>query len=273
MKVIVSHDVDHIHLWDHTNDLIIPKFLARNFLEVLFGTTKVAEFFKRGKVLFTNRWERIPEILEFDRGHGIPSTFFFGMSKGCNLAYSVDAAIPLIKYVSGQGFEAGVHGIAFDDPGKMQEEFRLFAEISGKSDFGIRMHYLRQDDSTLQNLERCGYRFDSTRPSIEGPVKTGNIWEFPLHIMDGDMVYQGNSFSRTGLDGVQALTEKKMKEAEEAGIPYLTILFHDLYFDDSFSLWKKWYAWIIDLCTSRGYTFIDYKTAIRELEQKEIHTT
>ena len=33
IKVIISHDVDHITAWEHSKDLIIPKFVARMFVE------------------------------------------------------------------------------------------------------------------------------------------------------------------------------------------------------------------------------------------------
>ena len=47
MKVIISHDVDHITVSEHKRDLVIPKFLVRNIIELTIGTITSKEFFLR----------------------------------------------------------------------------------------------------------------------------------------------------------------------------------------------------------------------------------
>ena len=45
----------------------------------------------------------------------------------------------------------------------------------------------------------------------------------------------------------------------------MTLLFHDRYFDDSFKIWKEWYIWVINYFKNKGYEFISYEKAIKEL--------
>ncbi len=40
MKIIISHDVDHITVLEHNRDLIIPKFIVRSFLYKGLGITQ-----------------------------------------------------------------------------------------------------------------------------------------------------------------------------------------------------------------------------------------
>jgi hypothetical protein len=54
----------------------------------------------------------------------------------------------------------------------------------------------------------------------------------------------------------------KIKDAEKNGIEFLTILFHDRYFDDSFLSWKNWYKEIINYCKAQDYEFVNYRQAI-----------
>ena len=83
MKIIVSHDVDHLWATDHVKDLIIPKFLVRSTIHLFQRRIAVPTFWGRLLACIPGkRWNRIPEILEFDKANNIPSTFFFGMANG-----------------------------------------------------------------------------------------------------------------------------------------------------------------------------------------------
>ena len=92
MKVIISHDVDHLFRDDHYRDLIYPKLWVRSFLELIKRKYGVREWFYRMLTPFSKKRHHIPEIIAFDRDNGIESTFFFGMANGLGMSYSLERA-------------------------------------------------------------------------------------------------------------------------------------------------------------------------------------
>jgi len=66
MKIIISHDVDHLSVWEHKTDLIIPKILIRNTIEFVKGYITTNEFVNRFKDILQNKWQRIDELMEFN---------------------------------------------------------------------------------------------------------------------------------------------------------------------------------------------------------------
>ncbi|MBQ5907324.1 MAG: hypothetical protein IIW80_04620 [Treponema sp.] len=69
---------------------------------------------------------RIPEVMEFDKLHGIPSVFFFGMDNVLGMSYSEKKAKPVIKMVMDNGFVTGVHGCDYQNQVNMQKEYDSF---------------------------------------------------------------------------------------------------------------------------------------------------
>ena len=112
--------------------------------------------------IFDKRLNRIPEIIAFDKAHGVKSTFFFGMDNILGLSYKKEETKPWIKYVLDSGFDADMHGIEIKDMEKMKQEYNDFKNISGLSSFGIRTHYVRYDDETFDKMEKIGYLFDTS---------------------------------------------------------------------------------------------------------------
>ncbi len=157
MKVIISHDVDHLTSVEHLFDGVQLKLFARSVLERMNQVISADEYGKRIDDLFKTQWHHIDELMDFDKANKIPSTFFFAMTKGKGLNYSQTAVMPVIKRVMDRGFDVGVHGIDFQDPQKINSECLAFKEIFGKSDFGIRMHYLRMDENTLDKFDQNGF--------------------------------------------------------------------------------------------------------------------
>ena len=48
MKVIVSHDIDHLTVSEHLfKDAIVPKYYIRSYIELLSGKISLAELFNR----------------------------------------------------------------------------------------------------------------------------------------------------------------------------------------------------------------------------------
>ncbi len=274
MKVIVSHDVDHFGFLEHWRDPIIPKFLARMMIELKKGTIGPKQVLGRLADILRNRREHIEDVLAFDNANGIRPTFFIGMANGVGLAYSHQAASRWVRQLKGKNCDVGIHGIAFSDRVAMQLERSRFEQALGHGEFGIRMHYLRMDATTLGHIEQLGYLFDTTGPEDRSPWKTeGGMWVFPLHLMDGwymlgDCRYQ----SRTALEAFEE-SKKRIDELAAKGIDYLTLNFHDSYFSTSFAAWKEWYARCIDyLGNTMQVDFIDYRSAIASLEQQNSTT-
>jgi hypothetical protein len=122
VKIIVSHDVDHLFWSEHLfRDLYIKTFAAR----INFWSDK--------------RINRLDELMAYERSMNIPATYFFVMRRGLGVAYHVSKAKPVIEKVSVNGFNVGVHGMAYNDLKTMREEFDEFKKISGLDKFGVRI--------------------------------------------------------------------------------------------------------------------------------------
>lgn len=273
MEVIISHDVDHLYTGEHwRKDLILEKFLVRSFLQYCKREIGIHVFWNRIKATFSKRYCRIPEILQFDREHGIPSSFFFGMGNILGMSYSPKQAEPWIKYVVDNGFDAGVHAANIRDFSEMSKEYNSFKNMHLQEHFGTRVHYVRYDDTTFERLASLGYKFDSSEFSKEAiwlkqpyPVKSQNgnvMWEFPLHVMDG------NVFENNG-DNAKTRVLHALVRAESEGVRFFTFLFHDIYFNEkTFPIRIDFYKWFVETCENRGYVFTSYNKAIEELENE-----
>jgi peptidoglycan/xylan/chitin deacetylase (PgdA/CDA1 family) len=267
MKVIISHDVDHLTVWEHKKDLIIPKFIIRSSIELLIGSISLEEYLNRFKDFIRNKWNNIEELIRFNKQYNIPATFFFGVNNGLGLSYSLEEAKNYINLVKRNGFEVGVHGIEYKKFRRIKKEFETFKNISVENSFGIRMHYLRQNKNTLKILSSVGYLFDSSILEDKNPYKVNNIWEFPLHIMDGYIIQgKGKKWQSKSFDNIKDETKRKLDELYKKDIKYISILFHDRYFSDSFLTWKNWYIWLIEYLKENKIDFISYKNAIKELQ-------
>lgn len=264
MKIIVSHDVDHLYRSDHYKDLIYPKLWVRETISFIKGDIDGAQW--RGRLGGTFRRERnyIKDLIRFDSQMGIPSTFYFGMANELGMSYTRDKVSPVVKYVTDKGFEAGVHGISFNDRKKMDEEAAAFTEYCGFRPSGIRMHYVRYDATTFEKLEQCGYVYDTTEFDkktgccIKNPYRVGKMWEFPLCLMDGYLPKKP--------EGKKKRTLELLKKAKEKDLRYFTVLFHDYQFCDAFAYERDWYTWLMSFLKEQGYEFISYLDAVAELE-------
>lgn len=268
MKIIVSHDIDHMTVWEHLGkDLILPKFIVRAHIELFTAKINLQEFVKRVGDFLKNKWQCIDEVMDFNQDRGIKSTFFIGVNNGLGLSYQIKHVKKWVPKIQDRGFEIGVHGISFDNYGEIKKEYDTFKRISKQQQFGIRMHYLRNNEKTVDFLQQTGYLYDSTPQGFVNPYKVKNMWVFPLQIMDGwelngNKRYQSRSFQQAKLE-----TLKKIERAKMEKLSYLSILFHDRYMSSSFVSWKKWYMWLVDYLRNEGYQFVTHKEAIQELER------
>lgn len=268
MKIIISHDVDHITVWEHKYDLVVPKFICRSFIEAALRSISISEIRNRFNDFLKNKWQNLEEIARFDKENDVPSTFFIGVNNGVGLSYSLKNAESWIKIILDRGFDVGVHGINFENYDSIRKEYETFKSLSGLKKFGIRMHYLRNTKDTLKFLNEAGYIFDSTLYKLENPFKIGDLWEFPLHIMDSYTFHQNSRWQNQTLEEAKGTAKAEIDRAYSNGIKYFTILLHDRYFSDSFKSWKDWYIWIVDYFKKGRFEFISYRDAIRELENK-----
>jgi hypothetical protein len=122
LKIIVSHDVDHLYPSDHIfNDLIFPKLWVRSFFQLIYGDIGILTFYNRLISIFENQLTRIPELVEFDIQNNIPSIFFFGMNSKLGMSYKKTTAIPWIKFVAEKGLDVGVHGAEIENIKEIQK--------------------------------------------------------------------------------------------------------------------------------------------------------
>ncbi|UTW60871.1 hypothetical protein KFE98_12640 [bacterium SCSIO 12741] len=269
MKILISHDVDHMSYWEHTGDLILPKYFVRSWLELVKGKISVKELGYRHAALFHNQWQHIQEIIDYNSSMGFKSTFFLGMNNGVGLNYPIHYAEKWIPKIISSGFEVGVHGINYETLEGIQEEYDRFKGISGLDSFGIRMHYLRKTDDTFKNLSQAGYLYDATQIGYRNPYRENGFWNFPIQIMDGWVVNGKKRYQLRNLEECKTFTLNEFKKAEKEGLEYLSILFHDCYFSASFHTWSQWYKWVVNYLKEEGHEFITHKEAILSLEKEE----
>ena len=266
MKVLVSHDVDHITFWEHNRDLIIPKFMLRGFIELGLGYVSVSEIMKRIKNIIKNKRHNLETLMKFNEENDISATFFIGVANGKGLNYSLKNAQFWVKKILDEGFDVGVHGIAFSNYNDIKKEYDIFKNISSLKSFGIRMHYLRNSKNTLEFLNKAGYLYDTTLYGYKNPYKTGKLWEFPLFIMDVNILRKNCGWQNQNLEQAKDVTKEIIGEASNKGISHLTVNLHDRFFNDSFKTWKEWYIWLITYLKDNRCEFVSYKKAVKELE-------
>lgn len=268
MKAIISHDIDHITVWEHLfKDTIIPKYMARMHVELLSGKISLREYTLRWSDFFKNKWQNVDELITFNNISGIPSSFFVAVNKGVGLNYSNTSAMLWIEQMQSRRCEIALHGIEFDNEELMRKEFELFKQITGQQQFGIRMHYVRNTGKTYQLLAKSGYRYDSTEHAFKNPYKIADMWEFPFQIMDGWIIENYKSWQSLNLEQAKTNTIKLIDKAQQNNLRYLGIDFHDRYFSHSFKTWLDWYMWLVDYLRANKIEFINFNGAIDELER------
>lgn len=269
MKAIISHDIDHITVWEHLfRDTIIPKYMARTHIELMTGRISLREYTLRWADLFRNKWQNIDELITFNNINGVPSSFFIAVSRGLGLNYSNESALLWIEQMNNRQCEIGLHGIEFNNQRLMEKEYALFSELTGKKEFGVRMHYVRNTEETFRLLAGQGYLYDSTVHAFRDPYRIGPMWEFPFQIMDGWIIEKGRKWQSLNLRRAKENTLRLIDEAGEHGLSYIGIDFHDRYFSHAFRTWLEWYMWLVEHLRANRIGFVNFKTAMEELERK-----
>jgi len=269
MKAIISHDIDHITVFEHLfKDAIIPKFMTRMHIELFSGKISMREYLLRWADFFKNKWQNIDELITYNNINKVPSSFFIAVNKGIGLNYSNASALLWIEQMKNRHCEIGIHGIDFDNLDAIKKEHNLFSSLSQTQGFGIRMHYVRNNEQTYNLLENAGYHYDSTEYAFKNPYKIGNMWEFPFQIMDGWVIENGKKWQSLNFEKSKQNTIKLIEKAQEMHLDFLGVDFHDRYFSHSFHTWLEWYVWLIDYLKSNKIEFVNFNTAIKLLEAK-----
>lgn len=269
MKAIISHDIDHITVWEHLlKDTIIPKFIIRSKIELLTGRISINEYMLRFADLFKNKWQNINELIEFNQANAIASSFFIGVQNGLGLSYSKETSMLWINKMLAKNCEVGVHGIEFNSLENIKKEYDIFQALSSLTQFGTRMHYVRKNEQTFSSMAQVGYKYDSTEHSFKNPYKIGAMWEFPFQIMDGWVIEKGKRWQTQTIHQAKENTKQLIDQAFSANLNYLGIDFHDRYFSQSFKTWIDWYIWLINYLKENNIEFVNFRQAIIELENK-----
>jgi hypothetical protein len=269
MKAIISHDIDHFTLSEHyLKDLIVPKYFIRSYIEFFGGKISFTELFHRYADIFKDKWQHLESLNDFNIKNHVTSTYFVGVNQGIGLSYTREQSIFWIQKLIQMGCKVGVHGIAFETFEKINAEYRSFKNISGQTNFGTRMHYIRTNESTFANMAKAGYSFDSSEMSFNKPYKIGDMWEFPFQIMDGYIIEKPKQWQSKNFMQCCDETKRIIDKSFQLHLPFLGIDFHDRYFSKSHQTWMDWYAWLIEYLKSQHIEIVDYKQAIFELENK-----
>ena len=265
MKIILSHDVDHLRWSEHyLKDLFIPKLWIRTFLQRVKNQIDTKTAWNRCNIFMNKELHRLYDLVDYLKKENIKSTFFLGFANGLNLSYSNAQARIWGNWLIDKGFHVGVHGICFDSAEGIKKEFDKAQSLLEHSNFkGIRMHYLRHNENSAKYWKEAGYAFDSSEYKVENPyLILPDFWSFPIGVMDTYAV----SAIEQDLDKAKAYTFERLALAKEKKLDYFVINFHDTYFDsDAYGLYKDWLVWIIDYLKGEGYLFTDFQSALKEL--------
>lgn len=227
---------------------------------MITGVISPSVFLERINFWSDKRINRLKELMAFEKSLGIPATYFFVMRPGLGVGYTWEQAKPFMNEMLANGFEVGVHGMSYNDEAAMREELERFISATGIKKPGVRMHYLRNDDSTIKRLARIGYLFDSTRYGNAEPYEIDGMTEFPISVMDVYCVRPNHK----SLVRAKEYTLEQLNFAEKARQPYFVINFHDMLYHPAYSLYKDWFEWLIDLCITRKYDFSSFQKAIAD---------
>ncbi len=268
MKAIVSHDIDHLTLSEHyLKDLIVPKVFVRSQIELLSGKISLNEFFNRVGDIFKNQWQHLEDLQLFNKQYNVPATYFIGVSKGEGLSYSKSQSAYWIHKLLELGCDVGSHSIEFESFDKINMEYNTFEELSKLKIFGTRMHYIRTNEHTYSNMAKAGYAFDSSEMDYKAPYKIDTMWEFPFQIMDTYIIEKPKQWQSKNFSQSCDATKRIIDKTNDLNLPYLGIDFHDRYFSGSHKTWKDWYMWLIEYLATHKIEFVNFETAIKELEK------
>jgi peptidoglycan/xylan/chitin deacetylase (PgdA/CDA1 family) len=293
----LTHDVDHPairwHTWDHTlwgflyravvgslRNLIRGRVSAKFALSNLMAACKLP-FIYLG--LAKDFWRDFDDrYLELEGG--LPSTFFvipFRNRSGSRpngpaprfraTRYGArDIGSTIIKLLR-SGCEIGLHGIdAWLDEARGREEIDEIRSLVGRTEIGVRMHWLYYDRGSPARLEQAGASYDSTigynetvgyragTTQVYKPIGAINLLELPLHVMDTALFYP----AYLGLSEQRAtdVLNQMLNDADRFGGCF-TINWHDRSLAPE-RCWRTQYSELIRELKARGAWFASARDVV-----------
>lgn len=245
----LTHDVDFAGIRNHKFDRTLVGFVYRALVNSVVQYLKgqyslkmlarnwvaVAELPLIHLGLLRDFWATFRQYSEIERD--APSTYFLvpfkdkpGTSENENgnapsvraVKYDVANLRKELLQLMAEGCEIGVHGIdSWADVEKAKEEIGKIRDLTGRSEMGVRMHWLYLGPGSPAKLERAGYVFDSTfgynekigykagTSQVYRPLGADNLLELPMHIMDTALFYPDrmNLTLSEGITAIQSLIE------------------------------------------------------------------
>lgn len=130
MKIIISHDVDHLSYGEHwLRDTYIPKYLFRHTRYWSCGSISAALWWQRIVApLKLEPFNHLDELLTMDRKHGVAATYFIGMRRKLGMSYSHAAARVVIARLLEAGVDVGVHGVEYANAIGIAEEVEALGQ-------------------------------------------------------------------------------------------------------------------------------------------------
>ena len=209
MKIILTHDIDSIkkpfkHIWQRRE-----RFTLKDLTLAALG--------------IKNLYNNIEEIVALEDKYGFRSTFFVPV-----FLFNLNEIIDTLKKIQRDGWEVQLHYV--HEPVQHQGLFKMqkifFEQYLGKVK-GVRSHMLIINKNILEIFRSEGIIYDSsyrseTLGTFDPILINENLVEIPIGLMDADI------FGRLKLGEKQAWKYIlwKIKRAEENGVKYFTIIFH-----------------------------------------------
>jgi hypothetical protein len=287
--VCLTHDIDFVgirrHKFDHTMWGFLYRSTAGVFRDFLKRRVSVARLLQTWKAAASlpfvylgwikDFWMPFDWYLKVEKDLS-PTYFFipFKHRRGEKVtaphaerrasAYDISDISDWVARLQGEGCEVGVHGIdAWHSMEKGREELKRVAAITGRTEMGIRMHWLLSGERTYRVLEQAGYSYDSTSGYNEAPgyrcgttqafrpLSARTLLELPMHIQDGALFFPG----RLGLTDPEAWERCAtfVANAEKFG-GVLTLLWHDRSPGPE-RFWGDFYAKLVQTLKARKVWF------------------
>lgn len=222
--VCLTHDVDFVGIKNHKFDMTLAGFIYRalwissvNFLKkrmtlkrLLRNWLSVVSLPLIFVGIKEDIWIQFKNYVAIEGG--VPSTFYFvpkmnttekldasgsPAKSSRKTKYDIAKLKKTVEYLIQNGCEIGVHGIdAWISETEGKSELKKISNLIGRSNVGIRMHWLYLNQQSFKVLEDAGYHYDSTwgyNPKIGfrsgtyqvfKPLQTKKMLELPMHIMD-----------------------------------------------------------------------------------------
>ncbi|MEY4385628.1 MAG: hypothetical protein RLY20_911 [Verrucomicrobiota bacterium] len=287
--VCLTHDIDFVgirrHLFDHTMGGFLLRATVGSTMNLLRGKTSFARFAASWAAalklpfvylgLAKDFWEPFEWYLKVEKG--LSPTYYlipFKHRAGDKLTrpdasrrasgYGVADIPESVTRLLQEGCEVGVHGIdAWHSVEKGREEFSAVADVAGRKEMGIRMHWLAWGEESYRVLEQAGYSYDSTSGYNEAPgyrngatqvfkpLPARSLMELPMHVQDGALFFPG----RLGLSEAAAWEkcELLMNNARQFG-GVLTIIWHDRSHGPE-RFWGDFYVRFVDALKAQSVRF------------------